>query len=220
MNSNNHPDITIQALQRMPYYLQYLYKARESGAEIISSATIATALELNKVQVRKDISAICSTKGRPRTGFNIQDIIDNIEDYLGYNNTMEAVLVGVGSLGTALLSNNTFARYGLHIVAAFDKDPKLIGQVIAEKKILPMNKLSEICSKKHIKIGIITVPADSAQSICDELVGAGVKAIWNFAITRLHVPAGVLIQNENLPASLAVLSLHLRAELNDKNQEV
>jgi redox-sensing transcriptional repressor len=205
--------ISRQALQRMPYYLQALRTALDSGAEIISAPTVASQLGLNEVQVRKDFASVSNIAGKPKTGFQTRELIAAIESCLGYDNSNEAVLVGAGSLGRALLSYRGFEAYGLSIVAAFDVDPNLTGGEISGKQVLPMNKLPSICQSMNIHIGIITVPASQAQAVCDALVGSGVLAIWNFAPMHLNTPEGILVQNENMAASLAVLSKHLSERL-------
>lgn len=212
----NDANLTVQALQRMPYYLQHLRKVDESGVQVISATAMANVLDLNEVLVRKDLALICTTKGKPKTGFPVKELIENIEDYLGYNNTMDAVLVGVGSLGKALLGNREFSKFGLNIVAAFDIDEDIIGQVICGKKVFPLEKLQNLCERMHIHIGIIAVPAEFAQDAADKLVNSGIWAIWNFALLKLTVPDNVLVQNENLAASLAVLSQHLRYDMTEK----
>ena len=116
-------------------------------------------------------------------------------------------------MGRALLSYRGFEAYGLSIVAAFDVDPNLTGGEISGKQVLPMSKLPSICQSMNIHIGIITVPASQAQAVCDALVGSGVLAIWNFAPMHLNTPEGILVQNENMAASLAVLSKHLSERL-------
>ncbi len=201
--------ISRQALQRMPYYLQSLRAALDSGAEIISAPTVASQLGLNEVQVRKDFASVSNIAGKPKTGFQTRELIAAIESCLGYDNSNEAVLVGAGSLGRALLSYRGFEAYGLSIVAAFDVDPNLSGGEISGKQVLPMSKLTSICHNMNIHIGIITVPASQAQAVCDALVDSGVLAIWNFAPVHLNTPEGILVQNENMAASLAVLSKHL-----------
>ena len=205
--------ISRQALQRMPYYLQALRTALDSGAEIISAPTVAAQLGLNEVQVRKDFASVSNIAGKPKTGFQTRELIGAIESCLGYDNSNEAVLVGAGSLGRALLSYRGFEAYGLSIVAAFDVDPNLTGGEISGKQVLPMSKLPSICQSMNIHIGIITVPASQAQAVCDALVGSGVLAIWNFAPMHLNTPEGILVQNENMAASLAVLSKHLSERL-------
>ena len=208
--------ISRQALQRMPYYLQALRTARDSGAEIISAPTVAAQLGLNEVQVRKDFASVSNIAGKPKTGFQTRELIAAIESCLGYDNSNEAVLVGAGSLGRALLSYRGFEAYGLSIVAAFDVDPNLTGGEISGKQVLPMAKLPSICQSMNIHIGIITVPASQAQGVCDALVDSGVLAIWNFAPMHLNTPEGILVQNENMAASLAVLSKHLSERLDSK----
>ena len=213
MQKNTPISISRQALQRMPYYLQTLWAARDSGAEIISAPTVAAQLGLNEVQVRKDFASVSNTAGKPKTGFQTNELITAIESCLGYDNTNEAVLVGAGSLGRALLSYRGFEEYGLSIVAAFDVDPNLIGGEISGKQVLSTDKLAGAIHKMNIHIGIITVPASQAQGVCDFLVESGVLAIWNFAPVHLTTPDGILVQNENMAASLAVLSKHLSEQL-------
>lgn len=216
INNRNYSNMSLQALQRMPYYLQYIKEIKKNGIATIASTAIGADLKLNEVQVRKDLASVCTTKGKPRSGFNVNELIENIEDCLGHNNDMDAVLVGVGSLGKALLSYREFDKYGLNIVAAFDIDKDIIGNVICNKQVFPLDKLENVCARMNIKIGIVAVPADFAQSVCDNLIASGIRGIWNFAPIKLSVPDNVLIQSENLAASLAVLSQHLRQELSDK----
>lgn len=205
--------ISAQALQRMPYYLQYLKNLQNGGASIVAAPAIAETLGLNEVQVRKDFASVSTTKGKPKSGFVISELIDNMERFLGYHNVKDAVLVGAGSLGRALLSYQGFAQYGMHIVAAFDIDESVIGNEINQKIIMPVSKLHEICLRLNIRIGIITVPANQAQAVCDALVSGGMLAIWNFAPIHLSASKNILIKNENMAASLALLSKHLQGEI-------
>lgn len=206
-------EISKSVLKRLPGYLNYLKSIPDDGATNISATALATALDMGEVQVRKDL-AMVSDGGRPKVGYHLQSLIADIEEFLGYNNTNDAVLIGAGKLGRALLGYVGFAEYGLNIVAAFDVDESLSGQSESGKPILPLSQLELLCSKKKILIGIITVPAAHAQSVCDVLIANGIKAIWNFAPTHLDVPAGILVQYENMATSLAVLSKHLSAQIN------
>lgn len=205
--------ISRQALQRMPFYLQHLKKLQSGGASLVTAPAVADALRLNEVQVRKDFSAVSSIHGKPKTGFPIDALIADMERFLGYHDVQQAVLVGAGYLGRALLSYKGFEQYGLNIVMAFDSDEALDGQQICGKHILPPSQLSEMCRRMNIHIGIIAVPAGQAQVVCDQLVAGGVLAIWNFAPIHLSAPNHILVQNENMAASLAVLSKHLMARL-------
>ncbi|MFV0342377.1 MAG: redox-sensing transcriptional repressor Rex [Anaerocolumna sp.] len=206
--------MSTQAFKRMPYYLHYLKQLQSEGVQIIASPTIASDLSLNEVQVRKDFAAISTTKGRPKAGFIIQDLIHNMELLLGYHNVKDAVLVGAGSLGKALLSYKGFETLGMNIVTAFDNNEELVGSELSGKKILPSDKISSVCRRLNIHIGIIAVPAAQAQMVCDQLVAGGILAIWNFAPLHLMVPGDIMVQNENMAASLAILSKHLQDKIN------
>ncbi len=209
--------LTMQALQRMPYYLQYCNRAKEEGKTHISAASMAKALQLNDVLVRKDVAAISTTGGKPKAGFPVDQLIYDIESYMGYHTTKEAVLVGVGSLGKALLRNKEFEMYGLKIVAAFDTRRSVIHKQINGIEIYSAAKLKDFCLKRNIQIGIITVPSGAAQEVSEKMVDGGIQAIWNFALVKLIVPDGVLVQNEDLASSLAMLSQHLRLENEMRN---
>lgn len=208
--------ISTQALQRMPYYLQYLKKLQSEGISIIAAPAIAEVLELNEVQVRKDFASVSTSKGKPKAGFVVSDLIDNMENFLGYRNVNDAVLVGAGSFGKALLSYQGFDSCGMHIVAAFDINEKIVGSEINKKMVFPIGRLSEMCHRLNVHIGIITVPANQAQAVCDQLVSGGILAIWNFAPAHLSAPKDILVKNENMATSLALLSKHLQKKLNNE----
>ena len=203
--------VSSQTLLRLPQYLTYLKTLPPHTAANISATGIADALSMNDVQVRKDLAMI-SDGGRPKIGYIREDLISDIETYLGYDNTDTAVIAGAGYLGRALLSYEGFANYGLEIVAAFDIDKSIIGAHIGGKEVFSADRIPGLCRRMNVRIGIITVPAAHAQAACTALVDGGVHAIWNFAPAYLNVPDGVLVKNENMACSLAMLSHHLREE--------
>ena len=204
------PNISKHTLQRLPMYLSYIQGLPEDASKNISATTIAEALQLNDVQVRKDLASV-SSSGKPKVGYNVKDLIAELEAFLGYNDIDNAVIVGAGSLGKALLNYSGFKAYGLNIIAAFDlcEEPT----EFQGKTVFPIAQLGSFCRKVNVHIGIITVPASSAQEICDLLVESGIRAIWNFAPVHLVVPDGILVQNENMASSLALLSNHLREQM-------
>ncbi len=204
-------NISLQTLRRLPVYLHYL-KVIKDEYQSISATAIAEKFGLNDVQVRKDLAAV-SGSGRPKTGYFTDELISQIESYLGCRSDTKTVLIGAGNLGKALMSYDGFDDYGIDIIAAFDTSEEVYGKMVNGKPILSSEDLEEVCLNKNIRLGIITVPAYGAQSVCDELVSYGVKAIWNFAPTILKVPDGVIVENENLASSLAVLSKHLHNNL-------
>jgi redox-sensing transcriptional repressor len=202
-------------LSRLPLYYSHIRKMQQQGEKYVSAAAVAQSLNLNPVLVRKDLSGVSSVEGKPRAGFEIDTLLHDLSEFLGYNKVDEAILVGVGSLGRLILTNTEFSSMGLDIAVGFDKDPDLVGLQIGSKYILPMEKMESYIKRTGVKIGIITVPADQAQSVCDQMVECGILAIWNFAFTLLNVPKGILVKNENLPSSLAVLSQQLANKLNN-----
>ncbi|HKL99499.1 MAG TPA: redox-sensing transcriptional repressor Rex [Mobilitalea sp.] len=210
MEEDYEHTVTIQALRRIPYYIQQLRMLQSENIETVSAPKIAELLNLNEIQVRKDFASINTSKGKPKAGFCVKELLMNMEVLLGYHSADEAVLVGAGSLAHAILAYEGFQNYGLQIVTAFDINAAYIGTEISGIKVLSADKISNLCRRMKVHIGIITVPAAQAQVVCDQLVAGGVLAIWNFAPVYLSVPDGILVQNENLAASLAVLSKHLR----------
>jgi redox-sensing transcriptional repressor len=196
-------------LRRLPVYYQYLKKMQsEKKLDYISCTQIGNDLSIQPIQVRKDLE-ITDAVGKPKLGYNVRDLISAIEEFLGWNNTTEAYLVGVGNLGSALLDYQGFKDYGLNIVAGFDVDEKKVGTEIGGKKVLHVKKLSDMIRRMKIKIGILSVPAGHAQELADVMVKAGIAALWNFSPVKLNVPSGVVLQHENLAASLVVLSKKL-----------
>lgn len=204
--------VSRQTLSRLPQYLSYLESLPET-VRSISATGIAAALNLNQVQVRKDLASV-SSSGKPKVGYMRRDLIREIKAFLGYDIADEAVIVGAGKLGRALMGYVGFKDYGLNILAAFDADEGMIGEDENGHQILPIEVLRETCMRLGVRIGIITVPAHAAQAVCDQLIDAGVLAIWNFAPVRLVVPEGILVQNENMASSLAILSNHLAEKMN------
>ncbi|MDO5314630.1 MAG: redox-sensing transcriptional repressor Rex [bacterium] len=214
MQHNTSLVVPKSTLSRLPLYYSHIYKLQQVGEKYVSAAAIAQSLNLNPVLVRKDLSGMSSVEGKPRAGFEIDTLLRDLSEFLGYNKVDEAILVGVGSLGRLILTNKDFSSMGLDITVGFDKDPNLVGLQIGSKYILPMEKMGSYIKRTGVKIGIITVPADQAQAVCDQMVECGILAIWNFAFTLLNVPQGILVKNENLPSSLAVLSQQLAKKLN------
>ena len=207
-------NISKAVLKRLPGYVSYLRSIPEGESVYISATALANALGMGEVQVRKDL-AMVSDGGRPKVGYHRECLIEDIEQFLGYDNTTDAVLIGAGKLGQALLGYVGFEAYGLNILAAFDAQPAL-EKTGEGKPIYPMDQLQSFCKGNKVLMGIITVPAACAQSVCDQLIQCGIKAIWNFAPTHLEVPQNILVQNENMATSLAVLSMHLQAQIKDK----
>ena len=199
--------ISKATLGRLPSYLEYLRNLPPDTVPYISATAIAKHLGLGEVQVRKDLAAV-SGAGKPKLGYVTAELVEKLENCLGCNRLTSAVLVGAGRLGRALLQYDEFEKYGVKISAAFDSNERAIS-LGSKTEILPMNQFEYFCKTKNIKLGIITVGEGSAQAVCDQMVKSGITAIWNFAPCKLNVPAGILLQNENLALSLAHLNNQL-----------
>ena len=199
MNGHSIPKAT---LGRLPQYLEYLRSLPEIR-RTISATAIANALSLGDVQVRKDLAAV-SGAGKPKIGYETDKLITDIESHLGYKRLTNAVLVGAGKLGRALLDYDGFESFGVRIIAGFDCNETALKN--GAKEILPIRNIGAYCREHGVKLGIITVGQGSAQEVCDKLVEIGIEAIWNFAPVTLKVPKGILLKQENLALSLAYLN--------------
>lgn len=207
-------EISKAVLKRLPGYVTYLRSLPDTASAYISATALANALGMGEVQVRKDL-AMVSDGGRPKVGYLRESLIEDIEQFLGYDNTTDAVLIGAGKLGQALLGYSGFDAYGLNILAAFDANP-VATTTDDGKPIYHISQLESFCRTNKVLMGIITVPTAHAQEVCDLLIACGIKAVWNFAPTHLEVPENILVQNENMATSLAVLSMHLQAHIKEK----
>ncbi len=216
MSTMEQKPISKSVLKRLPGYLAYLKSMPENSPSHISATALAGALGMGEVQVRKDL-AMVSDGGRPKIGYQREALIDDIEQFLGYDNTTDAVLIGAGKLGQALMGYQGFQEYGLNILAAFDARPKM-DRTEEGKPIYPISKLTQFCRNHKVLMGIITVPSEGAQEVADQLIAGGIKAIWNFAPVHLDVPQGILVQSENMATSLAVLSVHLQAQIKEEKE--
>jgi redox-sensing transcriptional repressor len=212
MIAHVHPAVPEPTLKRLPLYHRLLKEMQQAGRPSVSCTDIGAELKLDPTQVRKDLEVV-GVSGRPRVGFVTQDVVQGIEEFLGWKKVNEAFLVGAGSMGSALLGYRKFEECGLKIVAAFDTHPAKIGRQIHGKHVLSLDKVTDLAQRMHVLIGIITVPAPEAQAVADMLVAGGILAIWNFAPVRLRVPDNLIVHNEDLYCSLASLSQKLALEM-------
>lgn len=195
-------------LGRIPVYIQYLRELPEDGQDTISATKIARGLSLGEVQVRKDL-ALISGSGKPKVGYELVKLIADLERCLGSESLTNAVLIGAGKLGRALLDYDGFEEFGVRILAGFDCNETAL-QISRGRSILSIKDIESFCAENDVKIGIITVGQGSAQEVCDKLVSCGIKAIWNFAHCAITVPSNVILKQENLALSLAYLNSQIK----------
>ena len=202
------------SVQRLPVYLRLLKEARNRGDDVVSCTRIAEEFGQLSVQVRKDL-AITGVSGRPKVGYRVDELIEAIESFLGWDVKTTAFLVGVGNLGRAILNYEGFVEHGLDVAAAFDANPALFGQEINGCVVRPLDQIAATAAQlreegRIVEMGVVTVPARAAQPVADKLVGVGVRAIWNYAPVRLDLPSDVVYEEVKLSASFAVLTNRLR----------
>ncbi len=199
-------------LRRLPKYIDLLKGLQSTKVKYVSSNFIADKLNLDSIQVRKDL-AITGIIGKPKLGFDLDELIRSLNHTLNWDNLNDAFLIGIGSLGSAIIGYRAFSSYGLNIVAAFDNDPNKVGKTINGIEILPVTKLAEMIRRMKINIGILTVPAENAQAIAEEMAESGISAIWNFAPIHLKVGKDIIVENAQLTQSLGVLTHKLATKL-------
>lgn len=200
--------VPVQTLRRLPSYLAFLKRMASEGRPAISCTHIAQDLGLDPTLIRKDLQ-YTGVVGRPKVGYQVPVLICAIEHFLGWDNMTEAVIIGVGSLGHALMGYEGFAKHGLRIVAGFDTDPEKIGTEVKGKPVFDLDRLPDLVERLHIHLGVLAVPAEVAQEATNVMILSGIKAIWNFSGVKLELAPEVLVEDVDLSASLAVLSSKL-----------
>jgi redox-sensing transcriptional repressor len=198
------------SVRRLPSYLQIIRNLQQEGTEYISGTVIAKALNLESIKVRKDLS-ITGIVGTPKKGYPVEPLINAIEHFLGWDSLQDAVLLGVGNMGSALLGYREFQVHGLNIIAAFDNNPGKIGSTIHGIKIMNSESMDIQIPRFGAKIAILTVPPEQAQRSADMLVKSGIEGIWNFTNVKLKVPGGVVVQKEDLSSGYAMLCVKLNS---------
>lgn len=196
-------------LQRLPWYLSNIKLMREKGETYVSSTQISKLVNIDASQVAKDLSYV-RIAGRTRVGYEIDTLVDVLENFLGFTTLHKAFLFGVGSLGGALLHDSGLAHFGLKIVGAFDVKEELIGADINGIPIYHIDDFEKVMAGNQVNIGVLTVPINHAQEITDKMIAGGIKAVWNFTPFRIGVPENIVVQNTSLYTHLAVMFNRLK----------
>jgi redox-sensing transcriptional repressor len=199
-------------LERLMRYYRWLSEASfKKPLKTVTSAQIAEALDVDATQVRKDFGSI-GLLGMGRVGFDVCEVCRGIRHVLGFDRTNDAVLIGAGHLGSALVNYKGFSVYGLKIVAVFDSDSEKIGEEIGGLRIRSTRSLKPFIRKHNIRLAILTTPGDVAQELTKRLVSVGIIAIWNFTPVRVTVPYGVLVRNAHISLGLSQIAYHLKRQ--------
>jgi redox-sensing transcriptional repressor len=191
------PDrLTVGVAARLSRYLQVLTQARKMGKERISSQEIADYTNINATQIRRDLSNF-GKFGKRGVGYSIESLLGEIRKILRTQGQHNIALVGAGRLGQAIASSPIFAEHGINIAAVFDTDPDKIGRPVGQVPVSEYVRLGEIVHDKNIIVGVLAVPADNAQQVANDLVGAGVKILFNYSEALLDVPSDVAVHTSN-----------------------
>lgn len=202
----------VPSIRRLPSYLHIVKQAQAEGNPYISGTVIAEELHLEPIQVRKDL-AITGIIGKPKKGYPVDELIAAIDRFLRWDTLQKAVLIGAGNLGTALTGYQGFRDHGLEICAAFDIDKTKVGKKIHGIQVFSMSELAKQISILNPALAVLTAPSPSAQDIANQLVNAGIDAIWNFTNVKIKVPDHVLVQQEDLTSGYALLGVMMNTRI-------
>lgn len=198
------PQLPEPSLRRLPWYLAYVSMLRKQHVDTVSSTGIATHVGVDASQIAKDLSLL-DIRGKTRIGYEVPVLEAALREFLGFDRLHNAVIVGVGSLGAALMRDRGLHRYGLNVVAGFDVDPDIVGQDNTGVRVYHIDRMARVVRDLDVNIAAITVPVGSAQEAADACIRAGIGAIWNFTPWRIQVPEGVVVQNTSIYAHLALI---------------
>jgi redox-sensing transcriptional repressor len=201
--------LTVGVAARLSRYLQVLAQAKKMGKERISSQEIAEYTNINATQIRRDLSAF-GKFGKRGVGYRTDALLEEIRQILRTQGQHNIALVGAGRLGSAITSSPIFAEHGITIAAVFDNDPEKVGQRIGDMVVSSIDDMEAICRDRNIIVGVIAVPAETAQDAADALIAAGVKIIFNYSEALLDVPPDVNVHTSNPAVDLLyALYFHL-----------
>ena len=201
LNTNKIPE---PALRRLPWYLSYIKLLKTQGERYVSTTQIAKKIDVSASQIAKDLSFV-NISGKTRVGYDIDELINVLDTFLGFGEVHNAVVFGVGSLGAALLSDSGLEQYGLKIIAGFDVDKSVVDTKIHNIPEYHSDRFVELNKEIKADIGVLTVPSGVAQQVSNYMITGGIKGVWNFTPFRIRVPEGIVLQNTSLYAHLAVM---------------
>ncbi len=205
------PEVVVM---RLPQYIRVLSSLMDQGVNIVSSQRLGEILQVTPAQIRKDLSYF-GRFGKQGRGYRVRHLIVELKEIMGLDRRWNVALVGVGRLGRAVLSYPGFAPEGFHVVAAFDADRRIVGRTVGSLKVQPVEELDRTVMERGIGIGIVGVPGPHAQEVIDRLVGAGVKAILNYAPIAAQAPDGVSVRNVDPVLAMQTMTFYLLGEEDD-----
>ena len=216
-NNENRMILPEPTIRRLPWYLSYVRMLDNQHVEYVSSTQISKELNVQSSQIAKDLSFL-NIRGKTRIGYEVKSLLSELEDFLGFNEHHDAVVIGTGSLGTALMQDHGLVNYGLNIVAGFDIRSEVIGQRIGGVPIYEIGQLAAWQRDNGVSIAILTVPVERAQETADLAIASGMTALWNFTPIRIKAPEDVVITNTSIYAHLAIIYNRMHNTNNETQQ--
>ena len=216
-NNENRMILPEPTIRRLPWYLSYVRMLDNQHVEYVSSTQISKELNVQSSQIAKDLSFL-NIRGKTRIGYEVKSLITELEDFLGFNEHHDAVVIGTGSLGTALMQDHGLMHYDLNIVAGFDVRSEVIGKRIGGVPIYEISQLEAWQRENGVSIAIITVPVERAQETADLAIASGMTALWNFTPIRIKAPEDVVITNTSIYAHLALIYNRMHNTNNETQQ--
>ena len=202
--SENRTILPEPTIRRLPWYLSYVRMLDNLHVEYVSSTQISKELNVQSSQIAKDLSFL-NIRGKTRIGYEVHSLVSELENFLGFNRHHNAVVIGTGSLGTALMQDHGLENYGLNIVAGFDVRSEVIGQCVGGVPVYAIDELASWQQEHGVSIAILTVPVERAQETADLAISSGMTALWNFTPYRIKAPEDIVIANTSIYAHLAII---------------
>jgi redox-sensing transcriptional repressor len=203
------PDVVVR---RLPLYARTLAYLQAEGVTSVSSQELGSRINVTAAQIRKDLSYF-GQLGKQGIGYNVDELLEHINNILGLSQEWNVVLVGVGHLGQAIARYSGFAERGIHIVGLFDADPGKVGNELVGLRIKHISEIGAVVREEHVRMAIVAVSADQAQAVVDMLVEAGVEAILNYAPVIVRVPDGVWVRHIDPVSLLHSMTYYLAREM-------
>ncbi len=202
------PEVVIS---RLPQYVRILNRLLEDGIQVVSSQQLGEKLQVTPAQIRKDLSYF-GRFGKQGRGYSVKDLLERLRQILGINSPWNVAVVGVGRLGRAILSYPGFNPDGFHLVAAFDQNNRVVGEIVGGLMVRNMDELDQVVAEEKISIAIVAVPVEYTQNVVDQLVACGVRAILNYAPITPQVREGIRIRNIDPVLSLQSMTYYINED--------
>lgn len=198
--------VSTAVIRRLPRYYRHLSELQQAGVVRISSSALGKSMGLTASQIRQDLFCF-GEFGQQGYGYKVDSLKEEIGEILGINRGHTVVVLGTGNLGRAIIQNFKFSSNGFRLLAAFDVNPNVVGTSIAGVPVYHADQLEAFLAEHPVSVGMLTVSISAAQSVCDRLVQAGVRGIWNFTNHELDIrEKDVVVESVHFSDSLLALS--------------